>query len=85
MFFYHTKGLSSNFFICTVQKIPEGISIRLENHFFPKWKQQNPLLLNQKPPKKQKVEKKNRFFFSKHFSGKWHSAENSEEGTLRDF
>ena len=34
------------------QKIPEGIRIRLKNHFYPNWKQQKLILLNRKPLKK---------------------------------
>ena len=46
------------------QKIPEGIRIRLENHFFPTENSKKPILLNGKPLKKQKIEN----FFLKNFS-----------------
>ena len=47
--------------------------------FFPNWKQQKPIILNQKPFKKQKIEET--FFeikFLMKVSGKLHNAENLE-------
>ena len=38
-----------------------------------------PILLNRKPLKKQKIEKKIDFFFQKNVSGKSHNAENRDE------
>ena len=61
------------------QKIPDGICIRLENHFFPNWRQQN-------LSKKLKVE--GTFFwtflktFSNDVSGNLHSAENPQESSM---
>ena len=47
--------------------LPEGIRIRLENHLFPNWKQQKPILFNRKSLKNEK--QKTIFdFFSKKIS-----------------
>ena len=59
------------------QKIPQGIRVRLENHVFPNWNQQKPILQN----RKRELFKKRK----KNFSCKSHSTKKPRRGFLGIF
>ena len=64
-FFIYAKGhYCWNFISFTVSKIAEGIRIRLENYFFPNWKQQKHHLGQPKTSRKNKKLRKNCRIFS---------------------
>ena len=68
------------------RKIPEGIRIRLQITFYPTGNSKKPILLNRKPLKKRKIEKKIfGIFLLKNVFGKSPSAENPKKETLWDF
>ena len=75
---YNTKkpeGIVRISLILRCQKTTEGIRIKLENHFFPNWKQQKTILLNRKPFEKLT-------FFSKNVSSRPQCAKNPKESFM---